>query len=149
MTGPPRTCVRPLPSSSISNWPHVCECQFDRLPFGNRSRVVRILVASAADGVPPMKLLVWPTTQMGAATANRIVSSFTRVIVVSLFLSKGRTRLLARADTWVGPYVLSRRGGPYVLSRRGGPVCPPRRIYRVTVTVTLSYVKTAPSLATA
>ena len=58
-------------------------CQFERLPFGNFSLVVRTLVASAALGVPPMKLLVWPTIQTGAATAKRIVNSFTRVIVVS------------------------------------------------------------------
>src|SRR3954471_15878217 len=83
ITGPPRTCVRPAPSSSISSWPQVWLCQLERLPFGKRRRVVRTFVASTDAGVPPMKLLVWPTTQMGAATASRIVRSFTRVIDIS------------------------------------------------------------------
>ena len=42
--------VRPVPSSSISSWPQVWLCQFDRLPFGNLRRVVRTLVASTAAG---------------------------------------------------------------------------------------------------
>ena len=78
ITGPPRTCVRPSPSSTISNWPQVWLCQFDRLPFGNFRRVVRTLVASTEPGVPPMKLLVWPATQIGAAIARRMARSFAR-----------------------------------------------------------------------
>src|SRR5207244_3257318 len=56
-SGPPRSCVRPRPSSIISSWPLVCVCQFDRLPAGNLSRVVRMAFASTGVGVPPTKLL--------------------------------------------------------------------------------------------
>ncbi len=56
-SGPLRSCVRPRPSSTISNWPLEWLCQFDRLPAGNFKRSVRIALASSCVGLPPTKLL--------------------------------------------------------------------------------------------
>jgi hypothetical protein len=64
-----------------------------------------------------MKLLVCPTTQIGAATANRMVRSFTRDIDRGIVVPRsagllargwGRIRVSPRADTWVGPYLSNR-----------------------------------------
>ena len=74
-----------------------------------------------------MKLLPWPTTQIGAATANNSVRNFTRDIGFVL-----RITSTPSAETF-----------PVSKASRSS------RIYRVTLTVTLSYVNTAPSLATA
>src|SRR5688572_6319049 len=56
-SGPPRSCVRPRPSSIISSRPWEWLCQLDRLPAGNLRRSVRIALASICVGLPPMKLL--------------------------------------------------------------------------------------------
>ena len=74
-------------------------------------------------GVPPTKLLVCPATQIGAAIAASITSSFVRVIVSS------------RSAAAFAPAALRR-------ARKASR-------YFVTVTVTFSYVKAAPSVVTA
>src|SRR5471032_2396880 len=113
----------------MSSCPHVWLCQFDRLPLGNLRRVVRILVASDAVGVPPMKLLPWPATQMGAAMAIKAIRSFKRD---SPCFSRGMQPSVVRL------FLRFQAGSVLIVVRQG-----------VTLTVTLSYVNKEPSLATA